>query len=95
MRPGTRPLVYVEDFIPETRDEARQLFDALMALDDVLPGLARGVVGTLQTLPEGKYPRGLSVILTSYRKHLARIDDPPRYVLRKRAKRSTLSWVAA
>lgn len=94
MRPGRRPVVEVEDFIPDTREEAVELFDALMTLDGFLPGSARTIVGTLQTLP-AKYPRGLSALLSGYRKHLARIDKPPRYVVRKRAKRSTLSWVAA
>jgi hypothetical protein len=76
VRTGPKPLVNERDYVPRTLEEARQLFDALTALDKMTRGQARSIVGTLQTLPE-RYTPAFSVQVVGYRKILARIGRPP------------------
>lgn len=74
-RSGPKPAANEERFIPADVDQARELFESIVA-HGYSQQKARAIVGTLLTL-ERPYSRSFAPTMSHYRQILAELGEPP------------------
>ncbi len=76
--PGPKPTVSLQEWMPRTLDEARELYALLVDKGDVSVSTARSFVGRLQTIRlEGPLTKRDSVERSQLRRVLAGLGEPP------------------